>query len=115
VIGFIVGSLTLSFPESIATILGFIINFIYNWYFWTRRDGQTPGKAAVNIRVIKTDGTPISDIDALVRVIGYTLSGLVLGVGYLWALWDSNSQTWHDKMARTYVVIAEKQKREVTL
>lgn len=76
----------------------------YNWYFWTRRDGQTPGKFAMGIQVVKADGSPISDIDAVIRAIGYQVSSLVFGLGYLWAIFDKNRQTWHDKLARTYVV-----------
>jgi len=34
------------------------------------------------------------------------VSGLVLLLGYLWMIWDSEKQTWHDKVARTYVVPA---------
>ena len=76
----------------------------YNWYFWTRRNGQTPGKFALGIQVVKADGSPISDIDAVIRAIGYQVSSLACGLGYIWAIFDKNNQTWHDKLARTYVV-----------
>ncbi len=84
--------------------LGIIITLAYNWYFWTRNNGQTPGKSLMNIRVIKADGTPITDADAIVRAIGYYISGLVLGLGYIWAIFDANNQAWHDHLAKTYVV-----------
>jgi uncharacterized RDD family membrane protein YckC len=32
------------------------------------------------------------------------VSGAVIFIGYLWAFWDKNKQTWHDKVANTYVV-----------
>ncbi len=76
----------------------------YNWYFWTRRKGQTPGKFALGIRVVKADGTRISDTDAVIRAIGYQVSSIVCGLGFIWAIFDKNKQTWHDKLARTYVV-----------
>ena len=79
----------------------------YYWYFWTRRDGQTPGKFALGIRVIKSDGTELSDTDAVIRAIGYHVSGLLCGLGFIWAIFDKNKQAWHDKLARTYVVRAE--------
>jgi uncharacterized RDD family membrane protein YckC len=25
-------------------------------------------------------------------------------LGYFWMLWDNGKQTWHDKMARSFVV-----------
>lgn len=101
--GIIASALFLGSQGSLG-FLGFVIVGAYNWYFWTRNDGQTPGKAIVGIRVIKADGTPISDVDAIMRYIGYHVSGFLFGLGYLWALWDPNRQTWHDKIANTYVV-----------
>jgi len=37
------------------------------------------------------------------RHFGKTLSGLILGIGDLWMIWDSDSQTLHDIMAGYYV------------
>jgi uncharacterized RDD family membrane protein YckC len=34
------------------------------------------------------------------------VSAIALLIGYLWMLWDSEKQTWQDKVARTYVVPA---------
>lgn len=78
----------------------------YHWYFWTRRGGQSPGKFALGIKVIKADGSAITDVDAVIRAIGYHVSGLLCGLGFIWAIFDENNQTWHDKLARTYVVRA---------
>ena len=99
--------------ESIMQAIGFAIPVAYNWYFWTRRDGQTPGKFAMSIRVIKADGTPINDTDAVIRAIGYNVSSIVCGLGYIWAIFDKNNQTWHDKLARTYVVRKDPQRHMV--
>ena len=85
----------------------------YYWFFWTRRKGQTPGKFALGIRVIKADGSPISDADALIRAIGYHVSAMLFGLGFVWAFFDGNNQTWHDKIARTYVVRNSKQRKTV--
>jgi uncharacterized RDD family membrane protein YckC len=38
------------------------------------------------------------------EVVGRFLSGLFLGLGYLWALFDKNGQGFHDKLAGTVVV-----------
>ena len=29
---------------------------------------------------------------------------VVAGLGFLWMLWDPERQTWHDRVAGTYVV-----------
>ena len=87
----------------------------YYWYFWTQRDGQTPGKFALGLRVVKIDGSPISDVDAVIRAIGYQVSALLFGLGYLWALIDRKNQTWHDKLARTVVVRSHTRRRMINI
>ena len=89
--------------------LGFVIQVAYYWYFWTRHDGQSPGKSIMGIKIVKVDGTPIEDADAIVRVIGYYISGVVILLGFIAAINDPNRQAWHDKMAHTYVVVAKKE------
>jgi len=86
--------------------VGVIIGAIYYWYFWTQQDGQTLGKKLMGIRVIKTTGEKMTAGDAIVRYIGYYISGAVFALGYIWALFDSDKQGWHDKLASTYVVKA---------
>ena len=87
--------------------IGLALPVVYHWYFWTRRNGQTPGKSVVGIRVVKADGSELSDTDAFIRAIGYHVSALICGLGYIWAIFDGNNQTWHDKLAGTYVVSAD--------
>ncbi|MYA93066.1 MAG: RDD family protein [Chloroflexi bacterium] len=103
------------FPPALANFFGLAVPVFYFWYFWTRRDGQTPGKFALSIRVVKADGTAISDVDAVIRAIGYQVSGALFGLGYLWALIDRKNQAWHDKLARTYVVRSQSQRRTVEI
>jgi uncharacterized RDD family membrane protein YckC len=93
----------------------FVVGIVYNWYFWTRQNGQTPGKSLMKIRVIKTDGSPIQDTDAILRYVGYYINSLVFGLGWIWALFDPNKQGWHDKIANTYVVRADAEKRKNVL
>jgi uncharacterized RDD family membrane protein YckC len=67
--------------------------------------GQTPGKMAVRVKVIRTDGTDVGYVRALLReVVGKFLSKLILGIGYLMVAFDSRKQGLHDKIADTYVV-----------
>ncbi|MBZ0299461.1 MAG: RDD family protein [Anaerolineae bacterium] len=112
--GLVVG--TTRHAESFA--LSTLVGFIYYWYFWTQRDGQTPGKAIMHIRVIKTSGEPMTAGDVIVRMVGYWISGMFFALGFLWAAFDSRGQGWHDKIAGTYVVEAEpeeKKKKYVTV
>ena len=81
-----------------------LIAIAYHWYFLTQRDGQTIGKNICGIRVVKTNGKPLDLTDVVIRYVGYHVNSLIFGLGWLWALWDKNSQGWHDKLASTYVV-----------
>jgi hypothetical protein len=38
------------------------------------------------------------------EVFGKFVSGLFMGIGYFWAIWDKDGQAWHDKIAGTVVV-----------
>jgi uncharacterized RDD family membrane protein YckC len=70
-----------------------------------RPRGQTLGKRICRIAVVdRRTGTRIGFGRALIRALGRWLSLFMLGVGYLWMLWDSERQTWHDKLARDVVV-----------
>jgi uncharacterized RDD family membrane protein YckC len=74
--------------------------------------GQTLGRRAVGIRVVDADGGgPIGIPRALLRWAAEWLSALILLLGYLWMLWDSEKQTWHDKLASTLVVPANGPRR----
>jgi uncharacterized RDD family membrane protein YckC len=83
-----------------------IASIAYFIYFWTRPEGQTLGMKALHIRVVKTDGSPLTVGSAVVRYIGMLINSIVFGlpIGWIWAAFDVNKQGWHDKMAGTYVV-----------
>ncbi len=80
-----------------------LIALAYFVIFWATT-GQTPGKMALGIKVIETDGSPVTWGKAILRYIGYVISGLVLSLGFIWIAFDSKRQGWHDKIANTYVV-----------
>ncbi len=113
IIGIVGGLVVAASGRGESFALSTLVGFFYYWYFWTQRDGQTPGKSAMNIRVIKTSGAPMTTSDVVLRFVGYWVSGLLFGLGFLWALWDSESQAWHDKIAGTYVVQTESKKKKM--
>lgn len=69
--------------------------------------GWSAGKRAVGIRIVCADGSAPGWLRGIGRTFGAWLSWLPVGLGFLWAAWDERSQTWHDKMAGTFVVRAE--------
>jgi uncharacterized RDD family membrane protein YckC len=38
--------------------------------------------------------------------VGYWISGLICGLGYIWAAFDAKQEAWHDKIFGTTVVTA---------
>ena len=90
------------FQNDVLTV-NFLVSAIYNVAFMTMFNGQTLGKILLKLRVIKKNGQRIGILDAIIRnVFGYTISGMFL-LGYLWAIFDRENQTWHDKLAGTVV------------
>jgi uncharacterized RDD family membrane protein YckC len=67
--------------------------------------GQTVGKRVLGIRVVdKLTGGPIGTGRGVGRFFARLLSGLACFVGYLWMLWNPDSQAWHDIIVDSYVV-----------
>jgi uncharacterized RDD family membrane protein YckC len=67
--------------------------------------GQTPGKMALRIKVVCTDGSQLTYGRAAKReVLGKFVSSILLGIGYLMVAFDHRKQGLHDKIADTYVI-----------
>jgi uncharacterized RDD family membrane protein YckC len=89
--------------NGLSTLLG----LAYYLYFWSSYGhGQTLGNRALNIRVVKTNGSELTLMDAFIRYVGLILSFICLFIGVIWVAFDANKQGWHDKIAGTYVVRA---------
>jgi uncharacterized RDD family membrane protein YckC len=87
--------------NSVSTILG----ILYFCYFWSGQGGgQTLGMRVLNLKVVKTDGTSLTFVQAFVRYIGLFVSIICLFIGVIWVAFDANKQGWHDKIASTYVI-----------
>ncbi len=90
--------------ELVVRLFGTALAITYYVYF-TGYCGQTPGKMALKIKVIRTDGGDVSYGRAALReVLGKFLSGIVLGIGYLMVAFTKEKQGLHDMIADTYVV-----------
>ncbi len=74
----------------------------------TRGRGQTLGKRALKIRVVRRDGTPVGGGQALGRAITRTCAVSFFGlINYLPALFTSEKTCVHDLITGTRVVNAE--------
>ena len=71
------------------------------------KSGQTWGRRIVGIKVVRVDnGLAPGWGKAIGRSLFSYISSWLFYLGYLWMIWDSDKQTWHDKVAGTYVVRA---------
>lgn len=77
--------------------------------------GQTPGKQLLGIRSVRVDGRPLDWGATFIReaVVKWLLFGILVasatgGIGWLvdllWAVWDKDRQTVHDKIMQTVVI-----------
>jgi uncharacterized RDD family membrane protein YckC len=110
---------TLLVAVIVATFLAFAAHFFYAPLLMKRRgkrNGQTWGKQACGIRVIRADGKPMRFSDAALRQIIYkSFGGIVAStfvplfpwiLNYLWPTWDEQHRALHDLAADTRVVAA---------
>jgi uncharacterized RDD family membrane protein YckC len=68
--------------------------------------GATPGMQLRGLYVVRLDGHAAEQRQLQWRAFAYLLSGGALMLGFLWALWDEDHFTWHDRISHTYVTAA---------
>ncbi|VGO14335.1 hypothetical protein PDESU_02894 [Pontiella desulfatans] len=66
--------------------------------------GATVGKKALGIKVVMSDGSPLSYGRATGRYFAYILSGMILYIGYIMAGLDDQKRALHDHMCNTRVI-----------
>ena len=94
--------------QLIGGLLGLAISVGYYGYFWSTT-GQTVGKMVMGLKVVSAENGGVIDIGtALLRWVGYFISGIAIGLGFLWILWDPMHDGWHDKIAKTKVIKVSK-------
>ena len=85
------------------TLLSIALGLVYTVGFWTAR-GATPGKMAVGIEITTVDGEEIDFGKAFLRYIGYFVSTITLGIGYLMIAFTGQKRGLHDYIAGTVVI-----------
>lgn len=72
--------------------------------FFLGKYGATPGKMACGLRVVTSDGDPISYARACGRYFAEILSSIILLIGYIMAAFDEEKRTLHDRICDTRVI-----------
>lgn len=81
-----------------------VLPFILTVMFWVYK-AATPGKMAVDSKVVDAEtGAKPTVVQSIIRYVGYYVSALPLGLGFIWAAIDEKNRTWHDLLAGTVVV-----------
>lgn len=75
----------------------------YHVGLWTSK-GTTIGGIITGVKVVRLDGRPLDLPVALIRALASVLSFFVLGLGFFWAGFTRDKQSWHDKIAGTVIV-----------
>ena len=72
--------------------------------FWVFK-AATPGKMAISAKIvdIRTGESP-STARYIARYVGYLVSIIPFGLGFIWIAFDRRKQGWHDKLSGTAVV-----------
>jgi len=99
-------SLLSSWLVAIYSLIGFVFLWGYYIFFELLWNGQSPGKRWVGLRVIRTDGMPISVAESLIRNLVRTVDFLPVGygVGVVTMFINGQSRRLGDLAAGTLVV-----------
>ena len=97
------GALLLTLFQVLGGLLRFATTIVYKTWF-VGRFGATPGKMIFGLRVVGTDGQPLTFSRALGRSLGYILSAIPFCLGFIWAGFTSGKRSWHDVLVDTMVI-----------
>ena len=71
------------------------------WHFWN----ATPGKILCRLKIVNSKtGGPMGDWQSILRVLGYFVSAVPFGLGFLWIGLNKKRRGWHDLLAGTEVI-----------
>jgi uncharacterized RDD family membrane protein YckC len=97
------GHFTLSKLNAAVCLTTFAIVYMQYFALFTIFGGTTPGMMLRGLQVVSFAGEPPTPRQMLLRSVGYMLSAGTFFLGFLWAMWDSDELTWHDRLSRTYL------------
>ena len=101
------GHFTLSKLSAAVYATTFAIVYLQYFALFTIFGGTTPGMMMRGLQVASFSGEPPTPRQMLLRSAGYLLSAGTCFLGFLWAMWDEDELTWHDRLLRTYLSATE--------
>jgi uncharacterized RDD family membrane protein YckC len=101
------GQFTLSKLNAAVYAITFAIVYLQYFALFTIFGGTTPGMMMRGLQVVSFSGETPSPRQMLLRSAGYMLSAGTFFLGFLWAMWDEDELTWHDRLSRTHLSATE--------
>ena len=90
--------------QLLGALIGFGISLAYYGWFHSSSGGATPGKMALGIKVVRSNGERITGARSIGRYFATILSSLTLLIGYIMAAFTERKQALHDMICDTVVV-----------
>ena len=97
------GHFTLSKLNVAVCVATFSAVYLQYFALFTIFGGTTPGMMVRGLRVLSFTGDTPNPRQMLLRSAGYLLSAGAFFLGFLWAVWDEDELTWHDRLSSTYL------------
>lgn len=101
------GQFTLSKMSAAVYVAIFAVVYLQYFALFTVFGGTTPGMMCRGLQVVSFSGDAPTPRQMLLRSGGYLLSAGTCFMGFLWAMWDEDELTWHDRFSRTYLSAAQ--------
>jgi uncharacterized RDD family membrane protein YckC len=101
------GQFTLNKLNAAVYATAFAIVYLQYFALFTIFGGTTPGMMMRSLQVVSFSGEPPTPRQMLLRSAGYMLSAGTFFLGFLWAMWDEDELTWHDRLSRTHLSAVE--------
>ena len=106
-LGVILGAIGFDIITILVILASVLMPIVYFPYFW-KTSGQTVGAKMMGLKVVRDrDGGPLTWGAAILRLIGYVISGAVFCIGFIWILIDKRKRGWFDLIAGTVAIKAD--------
>jgi uncharacterized RDD family membrane protein YckC len=101
------GQLTLSKMNAAVYLMALGVVYFQYFALFTVFGSTTPGMMFRGLQVMSFTGDVPTPRQMLLRSAGYMLSAATGFIGFLWAVWDEDQLTWHDRLSKTYLSSAQ--------
>jgi uncharacterized RDD family membrane protein YckC len=113
IVGVVLALIVGAVSSVLGVLLGLVVYLVaaaagFYFAYMNGACGQSPGKKIMGIKVVSEEtGGLIGGGLGIVRALAHFVDGIILGVGYLFPLWDPKRQTLADKIMKTVVLSNE--------